>query len=291
VRTLVFLVLAAVTMPGPASASPSGSADLESLVDRLGNPARQEVVTDLVSDEASLQSAAGLPLVAALRQSGGPHAAAGLARLVRQAEVAVQRRALRALGELGLRTAAVQRDVRRASRAYDAGVRVEALRALGRVGDGSDVPALLEALWAEDGPTRGAALAALGELSGLALPAARQRLDLWWRALRAQDLPLVKSSVEEIELAVAEERDYAAARDALERTAWLDPETIHQTVAAWLERGNARLVREGLRLVARLRLADFAERVAGLARPRPAGAQPTPEALEALRALGLAPRE
>ncbi len=283
---LCVLLTLAGTTPARADA-PAALPDLATMVERMGRPAIESAVVAFVADPVFYAAPAGVELASALRQCGGPHAASGLERLVRNGEVTVQVAALDALSELGLRTQAIQREVRRASRAFDVTVRAAAVRALGVLGEGEDVPGLLDALWSRESEIRAAALAALGRLSGHRLPAQRQRLDLWWSALKAEDLPLVAPSLQAIEAAALEGGDATLHRETLFRTGWLALPSIEKTAREWIESREESLVREALRIIARWCLADFRQPVAALVRPRRSDVPPLAEAVQAARALGM----
>lgn len=251
---LLLLALLLLVCPAQAAEDHSLPEGLAGMVKALGRPAAEAVVDRYTADATYHAAPAGLELVAALQQTGGRAAAEGLARLVRAGETRVRRAALDALGHLGLRTRAVAREVRRATSTLEVECKAAALRALSRVGSGVDVPLLLDALWAKEGAVRAAALDALGRLSGLRLPADRHRLDLWWSAAKAQDLPTVAPALAALEDACLKGEDPRLHRELILRVGWLDLETVEQRIATWRASSTPALRAEALLIATHYRL-------------------------------------
>jgi hypothetical protein len=196
--------------------------------------------------------------VSSLELRRGCAALEGLEAFVGHEDRGVREAAFRALSTVGLRHGALAARARAALTDPCTNVRLAALEALGALGSGEDVPALLERLDDEDGRIRSAALAALVRLTGTRLPPSRARWEAWWDRARVQGrraLSKALDAIEESESACPSvER---ARREEVLRHGWLDTTLVGASLRAWLDSPCSELRCEAFRLVRGLRLADL----------------------------------
>ncbi|MHC5012040.1 MAG: HEAT repeat domain-containing protein [Planctomycetota bacterium] len=226
---------------------------------------RPQVVDRLLTEVPRCQTDECVRLATALRASGGHAAADGLRRLLRSPEIAD--------------------DVRQVLSRAEGKVAVAATETLGRVGDGRDVPFLLDALVGSDAKVAARALRALRELSGARLPASPARWRGWWE----QEQPRARSELEaalvHVEAVVKRGEDPARWREVIARQGWTDVESVARAATTWLQSCHPAVRAEGFHVVASLRLAGLA--------PAAEGALPFVDrcnadaAVRAVRVLGL----
>lgn len=240
--------------------TPRAAAQAEALSAELGDPPDFDVVRRLVrtvDDDPPTARA----FAARLAGRGGYAAAQGLYELVRHRDREVRSAALQGVADVGLRRVDGVDFVRKALLDKDADVRANAYVALGRVGDASDLPALLEALASDDERTRAAADRALSTLTAIAFPGEDPaRWPDWWREGRVLLPGRLNSALHEIELGGGPVglRD---ARQFVSQKAWFDVPRVEEAARGWLRSVDARRRAEGYRIAARCRLGDLADDV------------------------------
>jgi hypothetical protein len=248
---------------GLASAScwtPRAAAQADALVAELGDPPDFDAVRRLVraADEDPQTACA---LAARLAARGGHAAAQGLFDLVRHRDPGVRIAALQGVAEVALRRADGIDSVRKALLDSNADVRANAYVAIGRVGNASDLPALIEALASDDERTRAAADRALSTLTGISLSSDDPGgWSDWWRESRVILPGRLTSAIHELELGGGPVglRD---ARQLLAQQGWFDVARVEEAARGWLRSVDARRRAEGYRMAARCRLGDLADDV------------------------------
>jgi len=251
-----------------------------SFVERLGVPARPSAVRDLVAEVLDQAPDECRRAASALSRAGGSAAADGLRRLLGHSEISVRISALDAAARLGIRLRGLTLQVRSCLESWNEGERCAALRALGVVGDGSDVPALLEALTLESAESRLAACEALRALGGPHLRPTPARWTHWWRA-EQRTVAKVKASVE----ALLADPEASCNRESILRDGWTVLPMIEAALTEWFDQGTVSQKLLALRIVGRYRLADFADAVRW--EHRAGSAELAPEARGAAAALGI----
>jgi hypothetical protein len=150
--------------------------------------------------------------------------------------------------------------VRRACGDDDPAVREAAYAALAVVGDGGDVPALVESLRAGGQGDARATYDALTGISGVHFAYREVLWRNWWRETKANFPTRLKAALDTVETGGAP-GDVADARGVIRRTAWIDLKLVSARVERWLVSGRPELRADGYRLCAELRLGDLADDV------------------------------
>jgi hypothetical protein len=251
----------------------------------LESPATADVVDRLVADPRFAAPAEAQRLVGALRVAGGHAASAGLVVLLGHETDDVKATALEAIAALGLRTERTAIAVRAAATSPSKRVRGRAIEALGRVGDGRDVPRLLDGLDGEDPDERSACLRALRTLSGMRMAASPVRWSQWWSKAEPRAQAELQWAAQEMAIAAEAEGDLEAYASTLVRSGWVEILAARDTARTWMQGTETSLRVQGLRLVAALRLADLAPEVASALRF--AGNEDAWAAIDAARAIGV----
>jgi hypothetical protein len=205
-------------------------------------------------------------LAVELAERGGSEGVQQLCVLARREDPSVRIAALRGIKAVALRCADAADSVRAALVDSDADVREAGYEALTRVGDASDVPALLEGLDATDARTRGAVRAAMTALTGLTLPCddASHWTD-WWNGAGIVLPGRLDAAIRRLDRG----SDAAGLREArrfLAQNTWFDVDKVAKAAKGWLYALDTRHRIEGYRVAATCRLGDLAEDVARAAR-------------------------
>lgn len=228
-----------------------------------------------------------------LGATGGEATLTPLRRLLRDREESVRTAALRAIARVALRSE------RLAGMAYNIAAsgegageeRLAAITAVGCLGDGDDMPLLLQLASRDtDSPeVRSAAFRAMGAITGGRLPFVHARWAYWWRKESKRKRALLEKAL----LALDEEPEsetagiYAAA---VESMAWFDLPYATDFIKSWLAGADPALRMLACKLAGSLRLADLVGELAPIAKRRGETALGV-AALEALRTLGyIAPK-
>jgi HEAT repeat protein len=266
----------------------AGESAYEALLDRLGEPPRADVVNLLVHDARVADPATALALAVELAQRPGYAVEPGLLVLARHGDVAVRAAALRGVAEVALRSEDAAIGVRAAIRDGNADVRTAAFQALGRIGDASDLPLLLDALGSDDERTRSAALRAITTLTGIN-PSFTDatRWSEWWTQACAALPQRLAAAIRTID-AGGEKADLRDARAFLSQYAWVDVERVKDAVSVWVRAVDPRHRSEGYRAAARCRLGDLAEEIGRAARDE-VDPDVTATAWRSAKLLGIAP--
>jgi hypothetical protein len=257
--------------PGRAIAAESPSAavafdEIDTAIQKLGTCPEPAEVLALVRRTTGRDASVALRVIAALVQRPGHGASRGLVAFVPHADAATRAAALRGIADMRIRHASGMDDVRAACRDLDAAVRAAAYAALGAIGDGSDVPLLLDTLSSQDAANVASAYAALRELTGSTLPYQERVWRQWWKETKVRAPAQLAEA-----LACAESADTAAAKRLeaialVAADAWIDVPAVTTRAAGWTESADATLRAIGYGLLAKLRAGDFAEHIArGLA--------------------------
>lgn len=191
--------------------------------------------------------------VRSLRARSGLAATRGLCRLIRQGDDPIRLAALKALGEIGVRSPGVGDTLREA---MDEGRAIEeetaAVVGLGLLGGPEHMPLLIDLLKGPDESLRGVAHLALKKLTG-----ERMRQDYgewfrWWRKAARAKPAAVRHAI--LQLPGAEGRKRENLRDVLARDGWIDVEFLEDTVDEWLSDGDRVLRASAFHVVSALRL-------------------------------------
>lgn len=235
------------------------------LSDSLASPnqVRQDVKVHLGRDPEG-----GATLARGLADEGGPAAAEGLALLARHRDPAVREAAFLGATVLqlrhgGLREAAVAALVPYAG--ARPGERQAALKALAVVGDGRDVPRLIELLRDREPGIAALARQALVRLMGVG-PLVRhpERLEAWWAGVLARAGPELDLALDTLER-TPDPTARRAARALLGLKGLQDLGRVTARLHAWFAAGPPELRAEAAALVGEFRLAPLAREVAALA--------------------------
>jgi len=267
-RVVVVVVVAAALAAAPRAvaqedrARPAERGDaIGALLLGLGDPPRLDLVNALVRDPRMAVAATARQVAENLASRGGYAVAQGLVDLARHRDASVRFAALRGIAEVELRRADQLIWIRAALRDQDPLVRTAACEAIGRVGDASDLPLLLEGLASDDERARGAAGGAIAKLTGLNLPTGEVlRWNEWWTGAKSWIPAQLDRAIERID-AGGERADLRDARALLGQYAWFDVEKVQGAVAIWLRTLDARHRTEGYRVAAACRLGDLADDV------------------------------
>jgi hypothetical protein len=281
------LLLAAATATLLACPAPSFGGG-EPPQSELPTPATRAAVARLMERSQHGDVAEALRLVDALRRAGGHEAVGALVALAARPEPELQAKALLALSALGLRTEKSAEVARRGARSKVASVRDAGIEALGRIGDGRDVAALLEGMASGDGEVRAVSYRAIRELSGLWMKASPTRWVLWWSKAKTTAKDSARKAAREVEDAVEGEREDAETHLGLVvRNGWVDVAASRDLARTWIHSADRRLRSAGFRLAAGLRLGDLAGAVE-TALPFAQNGEDRFAALDAARVLGVA---
>ncbi len=253
---LLLLVVGASAPVAHADTLQPSSEGVRTYVAAIGTPAHPERLRkalEALTPEAPQQA---LDLLVALGHAGGAAAADGLADLYDYRGADLRLRALEVAQRVGLRSARLLTCIRAARTTHDKGLRRATCAALGHLGDGRDVPFLLDAAARDDPRLRQVAFAALRRLSGEKLPPVASRWEAWWsRQVRRveKSLPAAFKRVAADPASPASRAD----RSLLRRHAWTDLPGTERTLEAWLDRGGADLKVVACDLARELLLADL----------------------------------
>jgi hypothetical protein len=256
------------------------------LFERLGRPARRERVMDALA-AARLAGPAGLEALArALGRSGGTASADALTLFLGDRSREVRIAALASTLSVGLRTPDLRDAVVACTRSLDEAERRAAVEALGVVGDGRDVPVLLDLCAQGSSPDRRAAFRALRALTGARLPYDAPRWAYLWRSLSVraeQEVPRA------LDLIAARPDDPATEVSlTLVRThGWAVLPLVRHVVHGWFTDPDGRLRRNACTVAAALHLADFADAVLQTHRFALQDEATAEAATAAMRALGI----
>ena len=199
-------------------------------------------------------------VVGAVAPAKGVEAARALLERVDDRDPGVRLEALRAVARLGLRTDALA-DALQEILADPRRQRVErlaALEALGAVGDGRDMASLLAITGSDAEPpeTRAEAFRAMGAITGLRLPFTHARWSYWWRQKAAPEAVRMATA-----LAGLQEdprgAEVASLEAAIGSGGWADVVGVRTALDRWLRGSDRRLIPIACRLAAQLRLADL----------------------------------
>jgi hypothetical protein len=255
----IVVALATASAAVAQEEAPAADGAWDALVAGTGDPPRLELVSALVRDPRLADPAAARAVAEALTPRGGYAAAQGLLHLVRHRDAAVRFSALRGLTEVGLRRSDGMIWVRRSLRDSDALVRTAAFGAIGKIGDASDLPLLLEALASDDDRTRRAAGNALATLTGMSFGADEVvRWTEWWKQAKGWIPVQLERALNRLELG-GEKSDLHDARMAVAQYAWFDVDRVQKAVAGWMRTMDARHRIEGYRALHSCRLGDLAD--------------------------------
>jgi HEAT repeat protein len=242
-------------------------------------------IRSLAKEEPGVLAEAALRLA----HAGGPAAAEGLPVLLGHTNAEVRLAALRTTAGMRLRSEPLRHGIQAALTGRSAAreERLTALEALGWVGDGRDVPALLDLCDDTDEETRQAAERAFLRLTGAVSPArssARRRA--WWAEVSPRAEAEVRTALDGLE-GDPEGPDTSVHRQVLRAKGWMDVEQVRARLFAWLWQPDPALRLEAIRAAAALRLVDLHAPLADLARS-PSRDSLAAAAREALVALGTA---
>src|SRR5262249_7530254 len=141
----------------------------------------------------------------------------------------------------------------------DALVKSAAFEAIGRIGDASDLPVLLEALSSDDERTRLAAGRALTALTGMNFPPDDvARWTEWWKVAKGWIPVKLDRAIGKLELG-GEKQDVRDARGVLTQYVWYDVEKVRGVIAGWMRNMDVRRRIEGYRALHSCRLGDLAD--------------------------------
>jgi hypothetical protein len=298
-RALSFALLAGLCVADRARAEEPASAPLEEapatlpaapagILERLSSPVSEAQAAE-AANYAREGSDAAIAVAEALGEAGGFAAAETVADLLSGTrDRSVRLAALRAAGRIGLRTPTLARRVREALESARSDEERRAVaEALGRVGDGADVPALLDLARSEDVGVRSAAFRSLRELSGKAAPDIAVRWTAWWRDLSARVEVDVRRAIDGLE-SDPDGPEAEIYRGVLRQHGWASVGILRDATRRWFGSASADLRADACRLAAVHRLADCAgaaERVYDLAMDPALRA----DAATALAVLGVVP--
>lgn len=256
-RVASTLLLALLLWVPTARAETVGPEEQPDVLARLGTPARAEVVHTLLAGLAPEDTNAAVRIAHALGHAGGCDAVAGCLRLLDHGAVEARLAAIEAAGRAGLRLESLARRLRRTVReGGDHEVRA-AVEALGHVGDGRDVPTLLDLTESESSRMRAAAFHALEDLTGAKMPFVRARWVWYWKGFSDRADRLLPQVLAALEDAV-DGPDRQALAALVRRYGWVDAAEVRLTVREWLVSPDRELRAIACRLVGELRLADLA---------------------------------
>jgi hypothetical protein len=248
-----------------ATASPAASAEepavpplvppAETLVSRLGRPARLDRALELVRESLGATEEDQLRVAEALSHAGGAAAACGLEALLGSRSPGVRTRVFAAVVHVGLRSARIAKAARWSLASTSEEERLAALEALGVAGDGRDLRTLLDQAAAGASPARRAAFRALRTLTGTDIPYDAHRWEVFTAKLEKRaDAELARAVA-----AVEEAPDVTAARvhaESLGRLGWVRLERVEHVLDRWFVDPNPILRAAACLVTDALRLAD-----------------------------------
>ena len=164
-----------------------------------------------------------------------------------------------------------------------------AVTALGAVGDGRDVGALIELASPEneDGKVRSASFRALAAITGARLPFVHARWTYWWKKHEVKAETRVRDALEALEAAPSGER--ALLHEAtIAGHGWAVLELVEPALKRWLTTDARRLGVQACRLAAYLRLGDLTEDLVAASQARRSSDELRKAAEKAARRLGVA---
>lgn len=258
------------------------------LAERIGTPAQLGPVLSILTELDRDDVGAGRSLAFLLGQAGGTAAAEGLLKLTGSSHAQIRRDALLATIKVGLRHPPLLVRIRESARDdKDERVMVAACHALGAIGDGRDVPFLLERMRSEKRRLRIGAYVAMRALSGIRIPNVRARWSDWWEQRGTRATTAIRESIAKLEAGELEPEARKKYTDALLTEAWIDFATVRKALEQWLYAEDRDLRRSACELVGRWRLTDLATAVASAAKTRWARDDVKQASAEALRLLGV----
>ena len=258
-RWLYVVLIAVALATAPRAAAQSGADGAADLVAGIGDPPRFEPVSALVRDPRLADAATARAVAESLAPKGGYAVAQGLLFLVRHRDAAVRFAALHGLADVALRRSDGMIWVRKSMRDSDALVKAGAFEAIGRIGDASDLPALIEALSSDDESTRLASGRALTALTGMNFaPDEVARWNEWWKVAKGWIPVQIDRAIGKLELG-GDKQDLRDARNVLAQYVWYDVEKVRGVVAGWVRNMDVRHRIEGYRAIHACRLGDLAD--------------------------------
>ncbi len=229
--------------------------------ERLGRPARPDAVDRELEAVRGKDMRALTRLARALGTSGGPAALGGLVELADRGDARVRAAAFQAAVRIGLRHDKMRSVVRWALGRRGAPDRMDAVAALGVVGDGRDVPSLLAIAGSanESAAVRRAAFAGLRAVSGAAKPDKLRRWSTWWASFEHAGPKRLEDAVKQF-VGNPEQRQIAAGIVA--RMAWLRLDFVSDRVVTWLRDGDPEVRLAAVRIATASRSAALARHLA-----------------------------
>ncbi|MHC5010870.1 MAG: hypothetical protein ACYTG6_07975 [Planctomycetota bacterium] len=218
-----------------------------------------------------------------------PTTGLGRARVLAEAlgaeEASVRMQALAKASELRLRTRRLHERVVACLAAPSPEERLAAIRALGAVGDGRDVPGLLDLAAYGAAQDREAALEAVGAILGLVPSRNTAAREAGWEAMRARADEQVPRALAGLEFR-SPGADTSVHLETLRELGIVLVPAVKVTLLRWLEGPDDELRAAASTLAGELRLADLTPAIARLLVTSPLDPAVEREALRALDALG-----
>lgn len=286
---LLLLLILGLACSGTVAEAEEAKALGSASVGKLASPAAPASVEALLHAAEIGTTAQAIDTARRLAAAGGAPAARGLEQFLAHRDCRVRTAALEGLTRIGLRFDGLARHARRAVAEGSEQPRHEklaAIRLLGAVGDGRDMPRLLEiaAPTTQDRELRSTAFRAMSALTGARLPYVQSRWAYWWKKQSKRRATLLERAIEAItDDPTAETVDLFG--DVIENNAIFDLPYATAVVERWLRSGNENLILVGCHLAGALRAADLVEVLAALSRRRAADSI-TKAARSALARLG-----
>lgn len=260
----VWIVALLLGMASPAHAGKILPTDegVSSALALTGTPATKEGVRRALDGVKRGGPQTAIDLATALGHAGGAAAADGLARLYAYQGADVRPVVLRSACKVGLRRARLLTRIRSALETRSKDIRLSACEAIGRLGDGRDVPLLLDLTADPDPRVRHTAFESLRRLSGAALPNVAARWGQWWRVQQSRADESLAPALRTLDIGAP-----TAARARLQsdvmRYAWLGLPEVERIVHRWLKSADEANRLLALRLAVDLRLADLGNAILG----------------------------
>jgi hypothetical protein len=234
--------------------------EFEAELQRLAAVPDAESVAELVRAVPRGDPRFARRLTAELRARGGYACARGLRALVAWEDARVRETALRAIAQNGLRVAESMEAVRAARRDDDPAVRDAAYAALAVVGDGTDVPSLIDSLRDNDPDGLRGAFDALTGISNVHFAYRDYLWRHWWKESQATFPARLKAALDAVE-SRGRLGNVDDARGVIRRTAWIDLPQVSARLVRWLGAGGPELRTDAFRFCTDLRLGDLADTV------------------------------